>query len=301
MTRIKTAAACLGVALLAAALAATPGCSLLNRRPAETLPAEAAPAEGSKAQPAAAPEADQALASGDYEKAFEIYRTHYELDRENARLRSAVAAALETVKREADSARIQGRHGVAIRYYRLLVDSLAQLSPFSPALTFSAAEVKNRLKECRVAVQAGEAERALAAGQHEKAFGILAGALKESPGDSGLLTVVERAFKETRSAADRDLSAGEYAAAGKKYALLRDAPTGLKGMMPPAGLDDEGLERALKSCSAGLTNLGLVEYRKGNLAGAVAIWESLLSFEPDNAEVKKAVQTARAQLEKIKG
>jgi tetratricopeptide (TPR) repeat protein len=288
MIPTKEARTSLAVVLLAAVLAATAGCSLLKRKPAET-------------PPAAAPEADRALAAGDFEKALEIYRTRYELDRENAGLRSAVAAALETVKREADSARKQGRYGTAIRYYRLLAESFARFAPFSSGLSFSAAEVRNRLRECRAAVQAGEAERALAAGQHEKAFGILAEALKESPGDSGLRTVVERVFKETRAAADRDLSAGEFAAAGKRYALLRDAPAGLKRMMPPAGLDDEGLERAVKRCSAGLTNLGLIEYRKGNLAGAVAIWESLLSFEPDNAEVKKAVQTARAQLEKIKG
>lgn len=300
MMRTKRARASLAGILLAAFLAASSGCSPLKRKPAETPAGSGLPPETTNAQPAAAPEADRALNAGDYEKALEIYRTHFELDRENARLRSAIAAALETVKREADSARKQGRYGTAIMYYRLLAESFERFASFSPGLSFSSAEVRSSLRLCRAGIRAGEAEQALAAGQYEKAFAILAGALKDSPGDPDLRTVLERAFKETGAAADRELSAGEFAAAGRKYALLRDAPAGLKSMTYATGLDSAELERALKRCSASLTNLGLIEYRKGNLAGAITIWESLLSFEPDNVEVKKAVQTARAQLEKIK-
>jgi hypothetical protein len=33
---------------------------------------------------------------------------------------------------------------------------------------------------------------------------------------------------------------------------------------------------------------------------AIAVWEGLLSFEPNNAEIKKAVNTAKTQLDGIK-
>ena len=52
-------------------------------------------------------------------------------------------------------------------------------------------------------------------------------------------------------------------------------------------------------CRESLTKAGLAEYRKGNLEKAIAVWESLLVFDPDNAEIKKAVETAKTQLNEI--
>jgi cytochrome c-type biogenesis protein CcmH/NrfG len=49
-----------------------------------------------------------------------------------------------------------------------------------------------------------------------------------------------------------------------------------------------------------LTRKGLEEYRKGNLARAIAHWEGLLEFDPDNAEIRKAVETAVEQQKKLK-
>lgn len=295
----KTARTCLAAALMTASLTALPACSLPKRKPAQ-VPAAGPSAEKTEPAPAAVSEADRAMAAGDYEKALELFRAHYDLDRSDSRLRSAYAAALESVKKEADSARSQGRYGTAGRFYRLLADGLGRFPDLSSALSFGAAEIDARVRECRAAVRAEEAGQALAAGRHDKAFSILAGAAEEDPGGRGLRPAVELAFKETKKAAEQALAAGEFAAAGKKFALLRDAPARLKALVPAAETERESLERSLRKCSDGLTNLGLVEYRKGNLAGAVAMWESLLAFEPDNAEIKKAVQTARAQLEKIK-
>jgi cytochrome c-type biogenesis protein CcmH/NrfG len=55
----------------------------------------------------------------------------------------------------------------------------------------------------------------------------------------------------------------------------------------------------LKKCRAQLTRDGLDQYRKGNLKEAIAIWQGLLQFDPDNAEIRKAVDTATEQLKKL--
>jgi cytochrome c-type biogenesis protein CcmH/NrfG len=59
------------------------------------------------------------------------------------------------------------------------------------------------------------------------------------------------------------------------------------------------LAEGIAACREGLTKTGLEEYRKGNLAKAISVWEDLLSFDPDNTEIKKAVDTARTQLNKV--
>lgn len=43
----------------------------------------------------------------------------------------------------------------------------------------------------------------------------------------------------------------------------------------------------------------LDEYRKGNLAGAISIWKSILEFDPNNADIKKAINTATIQLKNL--
>jgi hypothetical protein len=43
----------------------------------------------------------------------------------------------------------------------------------------------------------------------------------------------------------------------------------------------------------------LDEYRKGNLAGAISIWKSILEFDPNNADIMKAINTATIQLKNL--
>jgi cytochrome c-type biogenesis protein CcmH/NrfG len=73
-----------------------------------------------------------------------------------------------------------------------------------------------------------------------------------------------------------------------------------EGLRPPVAFSKEALTKAVAVCRESLTKAGLTEYRKGNLAEAIAVWKGLLSFDPDNAEIKKAVNTARTQLDGIK-
>jgi len=43
----------------------------------------------------------------------------------------------------------------------------------------------------------------------------------------------------------------------------------------------------------------LDEYRKGNLAEAIRIWKSILEFDPNNADIIKAIDTATIQLKNL--
>ena len=60
------------------------------------------------------------------------------------------------------------------------------------------------------------------------------------------------------------------------------------------------MEDGLKKCRVQLTRDGLDLYRQGKLKEAIAIWQGLLEFDPDNIEIRKAVDTATEQLKTIK-
>ncbi len=50
---------------------------------------------------------------------------------------------------------------------------------------------------------------------------------------------------------------------------------------------------------AQLSQRALDEYRKGNLAEAISIWKSILVFDPNNAVIVKAIDTATIQLKNL--
>jgi tetratricopeptide (TPR) repeat protein len=113
-----------------------------------------------------------------------------------------------------------------------------------------------------------------------------------------------RGVGELRAMGAKALAAKDYAEAGKITGLLLKNLDSFKGLGAPAergASDRKDLAESLRGGSSGLTNNGLAEYRKGNLEKAMAIWADLLAFDPDNAEIKKAVETAKAQLGLLKG
>jgi hypothetical protein len=98
---------------------------------------------------------------------------------------------------------------------------------------------------------------------------------------------------------DKAVARKDFVAAGKGYAVLwREYP-----MVQQANVvlsfsrNDAG--EGVNNCRTQLTREGLDQYRKGNLKEAIGIWEGLLQFDPDNAEIRKAVDTAAEQLKKL--
>lgn len=106
-------------------------------------------------------------------------------------------------------------------------------------------------------------------------------------------------MEEIKGLADKALARKDFVAAGKGYAVLwRESP-----MAQQAGLSlsfsRDDLDEGVKKCRTQLTREGLDQYRKGNLKKAIVIWQGLLQFDPDNAEIRKAVDTATEQLKKL--
>lgn len=54
-----------------------------------------------------------------------------------------------------------------------------------------------------------------------------------------------------------------------------------------------------KECSDRLSERALKQYRQGNLPAAISLWKNILEYEPGNASVKKALDTATTQLKNL--
>jgi len=251
----------------------------------------------------ASAESSKSFAAGDYGRAIELYKTLYEKDRTNARILSSYEAMIEQVKAAGDRAWNKGSYAAAQSAYGVLAANWDGFSALAPRLTFKRADLEAGLKDCRLAVCERQFRQELESGNYAKAIAIYQSALKSYQEDKAVKARYAKGIAEIGEMGARALAAKDYALAGKIDRLLLTNLESCEGVAWAAaggGSSKEALTEALRVCSTALTNAGLAEYRKGNLENAIALWEGLLAFDPGNAEIKKAVETARAQLGKLR-
>jgi tetratricopeptide (TPR) repeat protein len=250
--------------------------------------------------PTEPPARREVRARGDHQSTLELLKKRYQDEPGDKNLLSDYVGAVEEIKKAADGSRDKGNYSQATGTYRLLLDSWAGFSWFEEKLPFRKADVQAGVKDCRVGLVGIQARQELGAGNYEKALTTYQAALHDYPGDKTLKDGYAGVAAALKAAGAKAFAAKDYAQAGKEYSLL------LKYSAPPGGSgaatdsNRKEMDEAVKLCSSNLTKRGLAEYRKGNLDKAIAAWESLLVFDPDNVEIKKAVETARAQLGKLK-
>ena len=245
-------------------------------------------------------EADQALAAGHYAQALDIYKTWLDRKPDNKKIQAAARGTLAEIKTQADQARVQGRYTLAIDSYNLLLKNYDYFSRVLSDLSFSSGELEQNLKECRLGNYLNQIDQSLKVKKYEQASNLLLEALKENPGEARLKKQAERLLAELKSSGDQSLTDRDFARAGWYYGLAKKNWPKFKASTGGLNFKLEDLNSAMRTCSQQLTNQGMVEYRKGNLKGAISVWESLLAFDPDNEQIKKAIETARAQLQQIK-
>lgn len=261
-----------------------------------------APANSAAVKRASA-ESARSLAAGDYGKALERQKNLYQTDPGDRKIVAGYVATVEEVKRAGDRALGQGRFGSAQGVYRLLLDRWAWFSGFAAKLNFGRADLEAGMRTCRAELCEANFRQELGAGDYAKALAIYQAALKEYPGDKDIHAGYAKGAGEVAAVGAKALAAKDYALAGKVNGLLLGSLATFEALDAPVAGGWPGrkeLESAVRLCVSELTNRGLAEYRKGDLKKAIATWEDLLAFDPENAEIKKAVETARAQLGRLK-
>jgi len=244
-------------------------------------------------------ESGKSLAAGDFQKALDGFKAACKKDRNNKELTANYVRTAEEIKRAADRALGQGDYARAGNIYRVLLYNCPDFGAFAARLTFNKYTLETDLKKSRTGQVDGKAHQALEAGDFAKALETYQAAFKENPGDVDLTVRFRGTVNDIEAAGDRALGDKDFALAGRVNAfLLRNFPA-FEGLQPPVAFSRGTLRETVAICRDGLTKAGLEEYRKGNLAKAIAVWEALLAFDPDNAEIKKAVNTAMIQLNEI--
>ena len=240
------------------------------------------------------------LAEGDFEKALDDFKAAYEKTPRDKKLAAKYQGTVLEIKAIGDKAFGAKDFARAGGIYRILLDRYGDFGAFAATLPFKKVQLETAQKECRIMAVDNPAARAVKAGNFARALDIFQAALKESPGDAELAAKYRGTVLEIKAIGDKAFGAKDFAQAGRVNASLLRNYASFEGLKPPVAFSKEDLTKAVVACRENLTKTGLAEYRKGNLAKAIAVWEGLLAFDPDNAEIKKAVNTAWTQLDGIK-
>ncbi|MGA2363308.1 MAG: hypothetical protein ABSG73_12725 [Candidatus Aminicenantales bacterium] len=244
-------------------------------------------------------ESRKSLAAGDFQKALDGFKGATKKNPRSKELKENYIRTVEEIKRTADRALGQRDFARASNIYRVLLNNYASFGGFTAKLTFNKSYLETSLKNCRIGIVDGQAQEDLKRGDLAKVLETHQAALKEHPGDAGWAASYVRAVQAIKAVGDKALADQDFAHAGRvNVFLLKNFPS-FEGLRPPVAFSRGTLSEAIAVCRDGLTKAGLEEYRKGNLAKAIAVWEDLLAFDPANVEIRNAVETARTQLNKI--
>ena len=141
---------------------------------------------------------------------------------------------------------------------------------------------------------AAEAQNDISKGMYEDAFNLYREALGGHPGNRKLISGYDNGLQAVKKAADKEFEKRDFAAAGGLYWLLARNYT-----RSAVSAETGYLKDRIRYCSNMLTETGLASYRKGDLKGAITAWDSVLKFDPDNLDAKKALDTAKKQLKNL--
>jgi tetratricopeptide (TPR) repeat protein len=243
--------------------------------------------------------AEHYLAVGDFQGALESYSSIVEISPDDRTARSEFADAVEQIKARADLWLKEKDFSSAERTYSLLLGYFPRFKSLEKSLSFGPETLSRRIEECLEHLSERRAREYLAEGDILKALdgfkGLPQDALRSPAQAAGLRRIME----EIRTLAEKAVARRDFVTAGKGYAVLwREYALAGQARISLSFTQNDA-EKGLKECRAQLTREGLDQYRKGNLREAIAIWNGLLAFDPDNAEIKKAVDTATEQLKKL--
>jgi tetratricopeptide (TPR) repeat protein len=102
-----------------------------------------------------------------------------------------------------------------------------------------------------------------------------------------------------KGSADRAFEREEFVSAGRIFRLLLRNYRHFWDFAQQLPFDKKYLNARITYCSEYLFNKGVEEYRSGDIKHAISTWESLLSFDPENAEAGKAYDAATTQLKNL--
>jgi len=242
----------------------------------------------------------QYLREGNFQKAIETCDTAYQKFPQAPAVLDNYLKTLQEIKNSAERSFEAKDFPPAIKIYSVLLNNYDRFHEFASALPFNREWLIGRTRQARNGMTFLGARPALEAGDFYKGIEIYKARYLENPDDGEFLAAFISILEDIKRAGDAALAKENFASAGRAYDPLKKNIQSFEKFLPSLSFSEKSLDEGLKICRTELGKKALAEYRRENLAGAISIWQDILTFDPENLEVKKAIETATIQLKKIK-
>lgn len=245
-------------------------------------------------------ESQQQIVGGNYQKALDYYIVSYEKHPDDENLLANYIITVKRINQIGDVALEAEDLVLAVRIYSILLKNYSHFREFDRSLPFTKNSLRHQVRNCKINLSESQSRQYLEAGNYRKAINSYRATYLQYPNDLVLTTNLVNIILDMKFLAEIAISKEDFLSAGRiYYALLKDQKyfnKFYKSLSIPKEFLDEGIE----NCRLQLTKKGLEQYRKGNLAEAISIWKGILKFDPDNQQIKKAIETATTQLKSIR-
>lgn len=145
-----------------------------------------------------------------------------------------------------------------------------------------------------------EGAAALLKGNPERALERFAEAWKENPGHAGVLQDFDEALNALKKAGDEAYRAGRYEQAGRSWTSALRYLGHPAARAHPLPFTKADLQAKIDRMTTALMEKAIVDYRQGNIEGAIALWKTILSYDPSHKEASQSLKTATTQLENLR-
>ena len=244
-------------------------------------------------------EAQPYLKKGDFQKAIDVYQGAYQQFPHESMLRDNSLQNLEAIKKNADQAFERKDFALAGKVYEILWRNYPHFIDLAPSLSFNEKFLERRIQTSRKLFAEKQAHLHLTAGDFQKTIEIYKEIYQQNPKDSMVRRNYSKALEVIKKNADQAFERKDFALAGRVYEILWRNYSHFTDMNPSLSWGIEFLNNRMQNCKTFLYEKALDQYRSGNLSDATAIWKSILALDPENAEIKKAVDTATIQLRNL--
>ena len=244
-------------------------------------------------------EANQELRSGDFQKALDTYQFACQKYPKDSEMLKNYIGTIESMKAQGDEAFGRENFAQAQITYDLLLKNFPRFSDFTNLLSFKKNFLVTRLKMSRMLPAETQARFCLKNGDVQKGIDIYRGLIQQYPWDTTVRNGYVSLLESIKGQADLEFERKNFAQAGRAYRILFKNYSSLNHLNRFLSYNAGLLNTRIETCRKILFEDALEQYRSGNLGQAVSIWRNILTFDPENLEVKKATDKAILQIRNL--
>jgi len=246
-------------------------------------------------------QAQMEIEAGKFQRAIDFWKEIYQKYPQDPTVRSGYIKTLESIKSRGDQAFGRNDFKLAEKIYEVLEKNWVHFSDFSQSLSFRKNVLAKKTKTSRCLFTEEQVSSHLKAGEFRKAIDLCKEIYQRYPQDHTVRSGYIRTLESIKTSGDRAFEGSDFALAGCVYEIVLRNVSSVSHLNGSFSFSREGLIAKIKSCKKILFENGLKQYRAGNLNQAISLWKSILAFDPENQEIKKAVDMASLQFRNLQG